>query len=187
MTNFYANITLQEPAQPDVVAYLNERHQVAYVSGTLQGATVVFHDDFAAQEDLASSLSAHFECPALLTMVFGGTVLLYHLYVNGEQRDAYVSSPHEGLELEGPAPEGNAETLCAAFGMERRVASVARVLSRPTKPNSDYALAVNRHGELFRALRLPLFAAGAGFASIEAGELPAGPGFDPATLARTGV
>ena len=187
MTDFYANIVVQGPAQVDVLAYLNERRQVAYVSAAVQGATVVFHEDLATQEDLAAGLSGRFQCPALLAMVYGGTVLLYHLYVNGEQVDAYVSSPHEGLELDGPAPAGNAETLCAAFGMERRAASVARVLSRPTKPNTDYALAVNRHGELLRALRLPLFAAGAGFASIEAGELPAGPGFDPGTLLRPGV
>jgi hypothetical protein len=187
MTNFYANITLQGPAQADVAAYLNDRRQVAYVSGTVKDATVVFHEDFAAQEEVAAGLSAHFRCPALLAMVFGGTVLLYHLYTGGEQVDAYVSTPHEGLELDGPAPAGNAETLCAAFGMERRASSVARVLSRPTKPNSDYALAVNRHGELLRALNLPLFAAGAGFASIESGELPMGPGFEPGTMVRTGT
>jgi hypothetical protein len=187
MNNFYANITVSGPAQPDVVAYLNAQRHVAYVSATVKGATVVFHEDFATQEALAAGLSAHFRCPALLAMVFGGTVLLYHLYAGGEQVDAYVSAPHEGLELDGPAPEGNAETLCAAFGIERRVSSVGRVLTRPTKLNTDYALAVNRHGELLRALNLPLFAAGAGFASIESGELPAGPGFDPGTLVRTGA
>lgn len=187
MIDFYANIVVHGPEQSDVLAYVNERRQVAYVSGAVRGSTVVFHEDFAAQEDLSAGLSGRFQCPALLAMVFGGTVLLYHLYVNGAQADAYVSSPHEGLELDGPALEGDAETLCAAFGMERRAASVAPVLSRPTKPNTDYALAVNRHGELLRALRLPLFAAGAGFASIEAGELPAGPGFDPGMLVRAGA
>ena len=187
MNNFYANITVAGPAQPDVLAYLNASRHVAYVAATVRGATVVFHEDFASQEDVAAGLSAHFRCPALLAMVFGGTVLLYHLYADGGQADAYVSTPHEGLELDGPAPAGNAETLCAAFGMERRAAGVARVLNRPTKPDTDYALAVNRHGELLRALGLPLFAAGAGFAAIEAGELPAGPGFDPAGLVRTGA
>jgi hypothetical protein len=60
------------------------------------------------------------------------------------------------------------------------------VLRRPTHPTKGYALAVNRHGELARALGLPLFAAGAGFAGIEMGELPAGAGFDAAALIRTG-
>ncbi len=186
MSGFYANITVQGPAQRDVVAYLNDQRSVAYVAGTVKAATVVFHQDFAAQEDLAAGLSAHFRCPALLAVVFGGTVLLYHLYAGGEQVDAYVSYPHDGLELDGPAPEGNAEMLCTAFGMEGRAAGVERVLRRPAKPDTDYALAVNRHGELLRVLRLPLFAAGAGFASIEAGELPAGPGFEPGGLVRTG-
>ena len=185
--DFYANITVQGPAQAEVVAYLTARRQVAYVSGSVKDAVVVFHEDFAAQEEIAAGLSAHFRCPALLAMVFGGTVLLYHLYADGHQVDAYVSSPHDGLDLDAPAPEGNAETLSAAFGMERRRASVERTLRRPTKPGTDYALAVNRHGELLRALGLPLFAAGAGFASIEAGELPTGPGFEPARLARTGT
>jgi hypothetical protein len=185
--DFYANITVQGPGQADVVAYLNARRQVAYVSGPVKDSVVIFHEDFAAQEQIASGLSAHFRCPALLAMVYGGTVLLYHLYAGGEQVDAYVSSPHDGLELDGPAPQGDAGTMSAAFGMERRTASVERALRRPTKPNTDYALAVNRHGELLRALGLPLFAAGAGFASIEAGELPAGPGFEPSRLARTGA
>lgn len=187
MTNFYANIVVQGPAQAEVLAFLNEHHHVAYVAGTAKGSTAIFHEEFAAQEHLAAGISARFKCPALLAMVFGGTVLLYHLYVAGEQIDAYVSTPHDGLELDGPAPAGNADALCAAFRMERRAASVARVLSRRTKPDTDYALAVNRHGELLRALGLPLFAAGAGFSSIETGELPAGPGFEPGALVRTGT
>ena len=186
MSHFYANVTVAGPEQADVVAMLNELRHVAYVAGS-DGGVVVFHEDFAVQEQIAGDLSARFNCPALLAMVFGGSVLLYHLYLNGAQADAYVSNPHEGLELDGPLPEGNAETLCAAFGMEHRASSVQRVLSRPTKPNTDYAYAVNRHGELLRALRLPLFAAGTGFAAIESGELPHAPGFDPSTLVRTGT
>jgi hypothetical protein len=120
-------------------------------------------------------------------MVFGGTVLLYQLYVNGQRVDAYVSTPHDGLELDGPSPQGNAAVLCAAFNRERHAAGVERVLRRPTKPDSDYEYAINRHGELLRALGLPLLAAGASFGAIEAGELPHGPGFDPSTLVRTGI
>ena len=59
-------------------------------------------------------------------------------------------------------------------------------LRRPTHPTKGYALAVNRHGELARALGLPLFAAGAGYGAIDIGELPAGQGFDPAALVKTG-
>ena len=70
--------------------------------------------------------------------------------------------------------------------MEHRTASVERILRRPTHPTKGYELAVNRHGELARALGLPQFAAGIGFRDIAVGELPAGQGFDPATLLRTG-
>lgn len=183
--NFYANITLHGPAQADVAAHLRASHRVAYVADTVRGCTVVFHEDLDAQEQLAADLSAHFSCPALLAMAFGGTVLLYHLYRAGTQADAYVSTPHEGLELDGPAPAGNAEVLCAAFEAGHRASAVERVLRRPAKPNSDYAYAVNRHGELCRALGLPLFAAGAGFGLIETGELPHGQGFEPGKLVRT--
>jgi hypothetical protein len=186
MSEFYANIIIAGPTQADVTMALNDARQVAYVAGQAQGGVVVFHEHLAGQEQLARDLSARFECPVLLAMVFGGSVLLYHLYVSGAQADAYVSTPHEGLELDGPPPHGNAETLCAAFGMEHRAASLQRTLNRPTKPDTDYAYAVNRHGELLRALGLPLFAAGTGFAAIEAGELPHAPGFDPSTLVRTG-
>ena len=120
-------------------------------------------------------------------MGYNDTTLLYHLYANGEQVDAYVSSPHDDLDTGGqPAPEGDPAALAATFDAEHRTASVERVLRRPTHPTRGYALAVNRHGELARALGLPLFAAGAGFRDVEMGELPAGPGFDPTKLVRTG-
>jgi len=187
MSRFYANITLSGPGQEDLVGFLNRRGHGAYVSPPVKVAAVVFHEDLGAQEAIASELSAHFRCPALLVMDYGGTVLLYQLYVNGEQVDAYVSRPHDELDTGGePAPEGNAEALCAAFGMEHRVKSVERVLRRPTHPTKRYALAVNRHGELARALGLPLFAAGAGYGGIEMGELPAGEGFDAGALVKTG-
>ena len=137
MGKFYANITLQGPPQADVVAHLNERAEAAYVSPAVKGAVVVYHGDMGVQEDLAASLSGRFQCPALLVMNYGDTVLLYQLYVNGEQADAYVSSPHDDLDTGGqPVPEGNAEVLCAAFGMEHRAASVERVRWRSTGTGS---------------------------------------------------
>jgi hypothetical protein len=188
VSRFYANITVRGPAQADVVAYLKRQGVVAYVSPTVKAATVVYHADMGTQEDVASALSAHFQCPALLVMNYGDAVLLYHLYVNGEQADAYVSSPHDDLETGGqPVPEGDAGVLCDAFEAGgHRAAGVGRVLRRPTHPTKGYALAVNRHGELARALGLPLFAAGTGFRDIEVGELPHGQGFDPDQLVRTG-
>jgi hypothetical protein len=177
---------MQGPDQHAVVAYLKARGDVAFVSVIAKGSLVVFHEDLSSQEELAARLSSQFSCPALLVMGFGPGVLLYHLYQAGEQMDAYVSSPHEGLELPGAAPEGNAEVLCAAFGMERAQRRVESILRKEGKPGQPYAYAVNRHGELLQALGLPLFAAGTGFAAIEMGDLPAGGHFDPAGLVRTG-
>ena len=190
--SFYANITLQGPEQDEVVAFLKARGLVAYVSPPAKGCTVVFHEDLGSQEPLAAGLSSHFRCPALLVMGYGEAVLLYQLYAAGERVDAYVS-PHEevyeGLDDTGePRPQGNAVALCEAFGMDlpHQVAKVERILRRPGKPNTDYGYAVNRHGELARALGLPLFAAGAGYGAIEMGELPEGQGFDVAQLVKTG-
>ena len=186
MAGYYANITLAGPMADKVLEFLRAAGDVAYVAGA-KGATVVFHEDLGAQERLAAALSAQFRCPALVVMAYGESILLYELYENGTETDAYVSSPHEGLELDGPAQEGDAKRLCAAFGieMDHKVRRVERVLTTPTKPNGEFALAVNRHGELARALGLPVFAAGAGFAGIEVGELPEGPGFDASALRRT--
>jgi hypothetical protein len=188
MSGYYANITVNGPARDDVVAFLKAQGVIAYVSPAVKGSTVVWHEDLASQEPLAAALSAELKCAALLVMGYGEAVLMYHLYVGGAPADAYVSSPHDELELEEPAPRGDARVLASAFGidMDHLVARVERVLNKPTRPNSDYAYAVNRHGELARALGLPVFAAGSGFNSIEVGELPEGPGFDAAGLVRTG-
>jgi hypothetical protein len=185
--NSYANLVLRGPATADVIDALNVRGRIAYVAPGAARSVVILHEDYGGQETLAAELSATFQCAALLSMVFGETVLLYQLYQNGEQVDAYVSTPHDGLELDGPTPQGNPAVLCAAFDRERHAASVERVLHRPTKPGTDYAYAINRHGELLRALGLPLFAAGASFGAVEAGELPHASGFDPSTLVRTGI
>ena len=187
MAGYYANITLHGPAQRDVVAHLTQEGQLAYVAPTVKRNTVVFHEDLGAQERLAGELSRHFHCPALLVMAYGESILLYELHVKGERADAYVSTPHEGLELDGATPEGSAAVLCGAFGieMDHLVKRVERILRTPTKPNAEYALALNRHGELARALGLPLLAVGAGFSGIELGELPQAEGFDPSKLVKT--
>ena len=185
MPSYYSNITLQGPSQDQVLEHLAVSGDVAYVAPGGH-ATVVFHEDLGAQERLAAAISARFRCPALVVMGYGESILLYELYESGKQTDAYVSSPHEGLELDGPPQEGDAKVLCRALGveMDHKVRRVERILRTPTKANGEFALAVNRHGELARALGLPLFAAGAGYVGIEVGELPAAPDFDPGTLRK---
>src|SRR3954469_24390546 len=98
MSRFYANITLAGPSHGDLVAFLNETRRTAYVSPTGKGNTVLFHEDMGGQEELAASVSAPFQCPALLVVGYGNTILLYQLYVNGDAADAYVSQPHDEVE-----------------------------------------------------------------------------------------
>ena len=186
MSSFYANITTRGPAAAELAAYLRQTGQIAYVSPAGGDAAVIFHSDLGGQEALAGDVSRQFNCPALLVMAASPTTLLYQLYRDGEQIDSYVSSPHDELDLgDSATPAGDADILCEAFELERAARGVRRVLDRPTDETRGYALAVNRHGELARALRLPLFAAGAGFDSIEIGELPAGNGFDPGSILKT--
>jgi len=185
VSRFYANITLKGPAPSEVADYLRGQHESAYVSPAVKNAVVAFHEDMQNQETLAANLSAHFSCPALLVMAYAEIVLLYHLYEKGQQTDAYVSSPHGDLELGAPAPPGSAAILCAAFEAERFERRVESILRKEGKPDQPFANAINRHGELFQAMGLPVFAAGASFQSIEIGEMPAGRGFDAAEMVRT--
>jgi hypothetical protein len=185
MSTYYANIALKGPAQHDVLAFLKAHGDVAYVSPVVKESLVVFHQDLSTQEDLAARLSAEFICPALLVMNYGQGILLYHLYQDGRQVDAYVSSPHGELELDGPAPAGDAAVLCQAFDADRFERRVATLLAREGKPGQPYEYAANRHGELASALGLPVFAAGTGFDAIELGEVPMGKGFELRELRRS--
>lgn len=187
MSLYYSNITLRGPDQKDVFVYLKKQHIPAYVAPTVKASTVVFHGDMGDQENVAAALSREFDCPALLAMVFNNTILLYQLYQSGGKTDAYVSRPHDELESgPDPMPEGDPAVLCRAFDMDHRATAVERILRRPTKPNTDYAYAANRHGELARALGLPLLAVGTSYRDIEMGELPGGQQFDVGAMVRTG-
>jgi hypothetical protein len=181
----YANITLYGPSQDDIVAHLKSRGVVAYVSNTVRTATVIFHEDLASQEPLAANLSEHFTCPALVVMTFGQRVLLYQLYLAGIAADSYVSEHVEELLGSHDAPPGDAEKLCDAFDKPAAIRRITTALSKPAKEGQPYAYAANRHGDLFAALGLPLFAVNASFAGIEHGELPSGPGFDSTALRQT--
>src|SRR5256885_13875187 len=118
MAGYYANITVQGPARQDVITFLKKHGVIAYVSPTLNAATVIWHEDLANQEPLAAPLSSELGCPALVVMGYGEAVLMYTLCVGGAPVDAYVSCPHDGLELDGPAPQGDARALASAFGIE---------------------------------------------------------------------
>jgi hypothetical protein len=182
----YANLTIHGPPQADVVAALKAIGAVTYVSNAVRNSTVVFHEDLAGQEHLAAELSQRLACPVLVVMTYGQRVLLYQLYESGEPTDQYVSEHVEELLGGSDAPPGDPERLTDVFGKPSAARRVNTVLTKPAKDGQPYAYAANRHGELCQALGLPEFAVQASFAAIEHGELPAGPGFEPDQLVRTG-
>lgn len=181
----YANITLAGPSQADVVARLKAVGTIAYVSQAAKGYTVVFHEDLASQEPLAADLSEYFACPVLLVMTYAQRVLMYLLFENGKRTDAYVSEHHEDLDDGSLLAEGNAEHLADVFNKPAAARRVETLLRKPATDGNGYTHAANRHGDLCSALGLPTFAVNAGFPTIEVGELPMGPGFDPSLLVRT--
>jgi len=183
--NSYANLTLSGPTQEDFVARLKALGTMAYVSSTVKGNTVIFHEDLASQEALAADLSEHFSCPVLVVMTYAQHVLLYVLFENGQRTDTYVSEFHEDLDDGSPVPPGNPERLADAFNKPTAVRRLATLLAKPATEGNGYAYAANRHGDLCTALGLPTFAVNAGFAAIEFGDLPAGQGFDPSAMVRT--
>jgi hypothetical protein len=174
----YSNITLAGPDQEVIGAHLKERAIVAYLSPTVRGATVVWHEDLSSQESIACELSAALSCPALLVMIYGQQVLLYQLYETGELTDTYVSEHVEELLGSSDAPPGDPERLCNAFSKPSAARRVMSILGKPAKEDQPFAYAANRHGELCSALGLPSFAVGSSYAGIDHGELPAGPGMN---------
>jgi hypothetical protein len=165
----YANINVSGPSQDDLTSELKARRIIAYVSPTVRGATVVWHEDLASQESIARELSGALSCPALLVMTYATRVLLYQLYEAGELTDTYVSEHVEELLGSADAPRGNPDRLCEAFNKPSALRRVTTVLTKPAKDDQPFAYAANRHGELCSALGLPSFAVGSSYAAIQQG------------------
>ena len=180
----YSNVTVSGPSQDDVAAHLKAHGVAAYVSPSVRGATVVWHEDLSSQESVARELSRALACPALLVMTYARRVLLYQLYQSGEMADSYVSEHVEELLGASDATSGTPELLCHAFNKPSAVRRVATVLTKPAKDGQPFEYAANRHGELCSALGLPVFAVGSSYTGIEHGELPAGPGMNVGKLTQ---
>lgn len=182
----YANITLAGPTQAQVVTYLKSLGTVAFVAPSVKQFTVIFHEDLASQEPLAADLSARFSCPVLVVMTYATRVLMYVLFENGWRTDSYVSEHHEDLiDHNADVPPGDPERIADAFSKPTAIRRLTTLLTKPATEGNGYAYAANRHGDLCGALGLPTFAVNAGFADIEFGEMPAGPGFESSALVRT--
>jgi hypothetical protein len=179
---FYTNIALKGPDQAAVLTYLRAQGRDAYVAPTLHDVTLVY--DLASESQdhrilnaLAADLSRAFACPALAALVHDDDFLVYTLFQDGAQVDEYNSDPTY-FEGERPAPPlgGNAQVLCAAFGVQAAaVAQVERILRAWHGPNgnpgaSPYLFAQFRHRDLARALGLPERLCILGYLYVEQGE-----------------
>ncbi len=168
MGNFYSNITLQGPAQPDILAFLRAEVITAFVTPTNAGGSTVIYEQDSDEQDLdtldsvAAHLSSHFDCPALAALVHDDDVLLLRLHQSGDLFFAYDSQDfsHPGVRH-----------LCRAFQTPSAVFGVWLSLHRP---HLTFIFEHLRHGSVLRHLRLPEWAVASGYGYIHRGEAPPG-------------
>lgn len=100
MGRFCWSVTVRGPSQHDVLRYVRAVERDAYVSPSVDDATVVydharvpdrvvFTDEY--RDVLALLLSDYFICPSLYIRVDDSDTLSYHLYNNGRLIDRYYS------------------------------------------------------------------------------------------------
>ncbi|HSL71334.1 MAG TPA: hypothetical protein VK864_13890 [Longimicrobiales bacterium] len=180
MGNFYTNITLRTTDTDRVVDAVRQANRIALITPPDLACTVVFDQASESQDQkvlqrLASHLSAECHCAALAVINHDDDILMYFLYENGKLVDEYNSAPTYFLRhARAKTPKGgNAERLCAAFGVPDQEADIERILRIP--PDADsFIFELDRHQKLVDALGLPASAVGTGYTYLEQGELPEG-------------
>jgi hypothetical protein len=160
----YSNMTVRGPTQEAVKEYLASIGQGAFVSPTVDGLTVVYHDDFDLDFEYAADFSRRFSCPVLVVHEFDNDLLNYQLYDAGQFVDDYDSAPDYFDESKDSAPSGgDAQKLCAAFGLMHLVDQVNAVLRHENNFSDDpaennFLSGPDLHDNLVAALGLPPFA-----------------------------
>jgi hypothetical protein len=169
MGNFYTNYTLKGPSQPEVANLLAGRSAIVTPAG--DGHVVVFDEESDEQNpeviaELASRLSGELQCPLLAVLNHDDDILWYQLYLNGDLKDEYDSTPgyfenadaDEASEMDLPdvnEPEGgDARKLCAAFGLDS-IEQAERILRKTALDEDGYAFAFERHADWRRLLACP--------------------------------
>ena len=172
MGSFYVNYTVRSSDQAAVVKSLKGRS--AYVTPVKDGVLVVT-DEAAESQDVdavravGELLSTSMKTQVLAVLNHDDDMLWYGLFDKGRLTDEYNSAPDYFEGGTSPPSGGDARKLCAAFGRAGAEKQVESVLKK-----RDYAVAMERHAELFAALGLPAFAVGCGYTYLEEGELPEG-------------
>jgi len=182
MGSFYTNITVRGPRREDVAETLRAGERAAILSPTAEGVTVVYDAEAESQDDtvvsLAKRLSAEHHCVAWALLNHDDDLLRYWLFDGGELVDEYDSSPGYFTGEGGGPSVGDARKLCAAFGAVDAAEPVEDVLrynrAVEDQQSGRYVFETERHLDLCKALRLPLFAVGTGYDYLMQGEAPEG-------------
>jgi hypothetical protein len=179
MGAFYGNITFKGSTQLAVAEALRgSRAIVAPETGcyVVAFSSACDDQDIEAIQTNGSQLSRKLQCSFFAVVVHDDDVLVYFLYENGDMADWYSSSPNYfdfGSAKKAPGPVGgNAERLCAAFGLNNK--DEIESILRKRRGKSGYVFETRRHEDLVRALGLPKFTVGKALASFERGEYPDG-------------
>jgi len=176
MGNFYTNVVTTDGDLDAIAALLEHGARRAYVAAT--GRVTVMYDaasdeqDLADLEKLAITISRERRCSALAVCNHDDDVLWYVLVDGGTVTDLYNSWP-EYFEEGGAMPEGgDAERLCAAFGVDGKADEVEQVLHAS---HEDFVMEVDRHVRLMELLELPAEILVLGYRYVSRGELPDAP------------
>jgi hypothetical protein len=171
MGGFYGNITLKGTTQARAASALRGRR--AAVAANVGDLVAVFDaacddQDTDAIQALALRLSG--DCTALAVVVHDDDILFYLCCRAGEVVDRYDSAPNYFKRTQASSAPlgGNAQVLCALFDAADGDAVHAILHER------RYASQTDRHRDLARELRLPVFTVGTALASLDRGEYPDG-------------
>jgi hypothetical protein len=177
---FYTNFTLYGPDHQAVVDAVRQLKRAAYVSPTVNCFTTVYcqetdRQEFDSIENSGRRLSGSLTCPVLGVVLHDNDVLYYWLFVNGEIRQVYNSSPAYFDPHSEPLPPEGGESveLCEAFGVPSAADSVEAILREDLlEDGATLTDELERHRALAAVLGMPDCAIGVGYEAIQHGYLP---------------
>jgi hypothetical protein len=190
MGNWYTNICVKGASQTSLVAVLDELGRRAYATPDINGWIVVYDQesdkfDLNELESLALTVSTKLLCTALASFNADDDVLWLGIYESGKLTARYASErKHFEDGGEFPPVREVAEALCRIFQAPEKNPQVRKILSRPhgiaglffafSKVRLAYLFEVMRHGDLAKALGIPLACVGLGYKYVSRGETPKG-------------
>jgi hypothetical protein len=177
---FYSNFTLYGPDHRQVVDAVRRLRRSAYVSPTMDRFTTVYdreseRQDFDVIEGVGRQFSLDLECPVLGVILHDDDVLFYWLFLWGDVRHVYNSSPAYFDPDSEPLPPdgGDCDELCEAFGVPSAADRVEAILREDLlEEGATLAGELERHRALAEALGMPDHAIGVGYDAIRHGYLP---------------